>query len=275
MPRSGHSEHPAGVRHQFGMMSDFSVEQRPPSRWNTVRHQHGVVSAIAWNTHPDLCRECHRRVRRRVVVVSIEPCRVTQAELPRWWVEFDVSRCAHAKLLSNAPRGSRERVLVLLQHGNTGCDAARGCDAWDLAGGQPSASRVPVWLSDWKSFHEVSGLTRCWSKSRNGRRSGVKATGFALAFRFTDVSCPVGRYEHEEHPFRIEVARREGSPYGRRPRARGARPAASARTTNVAARRPVGRGPLRPLLRRANRPHCLKSPDSFARGFCPLDKAAR
>lgn len=31
-------------------MSDFSVEQRPPSRWNTVRHQHGVVSAIAWNT---------------------------------------------------------------------------------------------------------------------------------------------------------------------------------------------------------------------------------
>ncbi len=33
------------------MMSDFSVEQRPPSRWNTVRHQHGVVSAIAWNTH--------------------------------------------------------------------------------------------------------------------------------------------------------------------------------------------------------------------------------
>ncbi|WP_220136205.1 hypothetical protein [Citrobacter freundii] len=51
MPRSGHSEHPAGVRHQFGMLSAFSVEHCPPSRWNTVRHQHGIVSAIAWNTH--------------------------------------------------------------------------------------------------------------------------------------------------------------------------------------------------------------------------------
>jgi hypothetical protein len=50
MPRSGHSEHPAGVRHQFGMLSAFSVEHCPPSRWNTVRHQHGIVSAIAWNT---------------------------------------------------------------------------------------------------------------------------------------------------------------------------------------------------------------------------------
>ncbi|TFI46784.1 hypothetical protein E4O93_16095 [Diaphorobacter sp. DS2] len=48
--RSGHSEHPAGVRHQFGMLSAFSVEHCPPSRWNTVRHQHGIVSAIAWNT---------------------------------------------------------------------------------------------------------------------------------------------------------------------------------------------------------------------------------
>ena len=54
MPRSGHSEHPAGVRHQFGMLSAFSVEHCPPSRWNTVRHQHGIVSAIAWNTHPDV-----------------------------------------------------------------------------------------------------------------------------------------------------------------------------------------------------------------------------
>ena len=51
MPRSGHSEHPAGVRHQFGMLSAFSVERCPPSWWNTVRHQRGIVSAIAWNTH--------------------------------------------------------------------------------------------------------------------------------------------------------------------------------------------------------------------------------
>jgi len=50
IPRSGHSKHPAGVRHQFGMLSAFSVERCPPSRWNTVRHQHGTVSAIAWNT---------------------------------------------------------------------------------------------------------------------------------------------------------------------------------------------------------------------------------
>jgi len=50
MPRSGHSEHPAGVRHQFGMLSAFSVEQCRPSCWNTVRHQHGIVSAMAWNT---------------------------------------------------------------------------------------------------------------------------------------------------------------------------------------------------------------------------------
>ncbi|MFC7459156.1 putative bifunctional diguanylate cyclase/phosphodiesterase, partial [Hydrogenophaga defluvii] len=26
------------------------VERCPPSRWNTVRHQHGIVSAMAWNT---------------------------------------------------------------------------------------------------------------------------------------------------------------------------------------------------------------------------------
>ncbi|OTI65172.1 hypothetical protein CAZ10_05245 [Pseudomonas aeruginosa] len=32
------------------MLSAFSVEHCPPSRWNTVRHQHGIVSAIAWNT---------------------------------------------------------------------------------------------------------------------------------------------------------------------------------------------------------------------------------
>jgi len=59
MPRSGHSEHPAGVRHQFGMLSAFSVERCPPSRWNTVRHQHGIVSAIAWNTQMmnSICRE--------------------------------------------------------------------------------------------------------------------------------------------------------------------------------------------------------------------------
>ena len=33
------------------MLSAFSVEQCPPSHWNTVRHQYGIVSAIAWNTH--------------------------------------------------------------------------------------------------------------------------------------------------------------------------------------------------------------------------------
>ena len=32
------------------MLSAFSVQRCPPSRWNTVRHQHGIVSAIAWNT---------------------------------------------------------------------------------------------------------------------------------------------------------------------------------------------------------------------------------
>ena len=36
------------------MLSAFSVEHCPPSRWNTVRHQRGIVSAIAWNTH--LCK---------------------------------------------------------------------------------------------------------------------------------------------------------------------------------------------------------------------------
>ena len=36
------------------MLSAFSVERCPPSRWNTVRHQHGIVSAIAWNTQPDV-----------------------------------------------------------------------------------------------------------------------------------------------------------------------------------------------------------------------------
>ena len=35
------------------MLSAFSVERCPPSRWNTVRHQHGIVSAIAWNTQLD------------------------------------------------------------------------------------------------------------------------------------------------------------------------------------------------------------------------------
>ncbi|KAB0571154.1 hypothetical protein F7Q92_21450, partial [Ideonella dechloratans] len=32
------------------MLSAFSVEHCPPSWWNTVRHQRGIVSAIAWNT---------------------------------------------------------------------------------------------------------------------------------------------------------------------------------------------------------------------------------
>src|SRR5574343_1464738 len=52
MPRSGHTEHLAGVRHQFGMLSAFTVERCPASRWNTVRHQRGIVSAMAWNTQP-------------------------------------------------------------------------------------------------------------------------------------------------------------------------------------------------------------------------------
>lgn len=32
------------------MLSAFSVERCPPSRWNTVRLQRGIVSAMAWNT---------------------------------------------------------------------------------------------------------------------------------------------------------------------------------------------------------------------------------
>lgn len=36
------------------MLSAFSVQRCPPSRWNTVRHQHGIVSAIAWNTQSKL-----------------------------------------------------------------------------------------------------------------------------------------------------------------------------------------------------------------------------
>lgn len=35
MPRSGHSEHPADVRHQFGMPSAISVESCPP--WRGIR----------------------------------------------------------------------------------------------------------------------------------------------------------------------------------------------------------------------------------------------
>ncbi|KAB0583887.1 PLP-dependent aminotransferase family protein [Ideonella dechloratans] len=35
------------------MLSAFSVEHCPPSWWNTVRHQRGIVSAIAWNTQVD------------------------------------------------------------------------------------------------------------------------------------------------------------------------------------------------------------------------------
>ena len=41
------------------MLSAFSVEHCPPSRWNTVRHQHGIVSAIAWNTHSGVQRRHH------------------------------------------------------------------------------------------------------------------------------------------------------------------------------------------------------------------------
>lgn len=32
-------------------VSTISLEQRPPSLWNAVRHQGGTVFGIAWNTH--------------------------------------------------------------------------------------------------------------------------------------------------------------------------------------------------------------------------------
>ncbi len=55
MPRSGHSEHPSGVRHQFGMLSAFSVERCAPSAWNRVRH--GVeYASCPWS----LERPAHR-----------------------------------------------------------------------------------------------------------------------------------------------------------------------------------------------------------------------
>ena len=49
------------------MLSAFSVEHCPPSRWNTVRHQHGIVSAIAWNTQVDLLL-FHRKLRCLVII---------------------------------------------------------------------------------------------------------------------------------------------------------------------------------------------------------------
>jgi len=51
MPRLGHSGHRRGVRLQNGTLSAISLEWRPRSRWNTVRHQLGIVSALGWNTH--------------------------------------------------------------------------------------------------------------------------------------------------------------------------------------------------------------------------------
>ena len=91
MPRSGHSEHPAGVRHQFGMLSAFSVERCPPSRWNTVRHQRGIVSAIAWNTQSGLvtlCGQLHelRSVVGRSLIAEFESFINSLVETPR---EFD------------------------------------------------------------------------------------------------------------------------------------------------------------------------------------------
>ena len=44
---------PSGVRHQNGMLSAITVERCPPWRWNAVRRQPGIVSAIAWNTQED------------------------------------------------------------------------------------------------------------------------------------------------------------------------------------------------------------------------------
>ena len=77
MPRSGHSEHPAGVRHQFGMLSAFSVERCPPSRWNTVRHQHGIVSAIAWNTQlSELGQNLERAAASGELFNKVNPARI-------------------------------------------------------------------------------------------------------------------------------------------------------------------------------------------------------
>ena len=35
------------------MLSAITVERCPPWRWNAVRRQPGIVSAIAWNTQED------------------------------------------------------------------------------------------------------------------------------------------------------------------------------------------------------------------------------
>lgn len=51
MPRSGHSEHPSGVRHRLEMLSTCRLELCPQSCWNTDRHSRGIVSSTAWNSH--------------------------------------------------------------------------------------------------------------------------------------------------------------------------------------------------------------------------------
>ncbi|POR10881.1 hypothetical protein BV908_09140 [Diaphorobacter sp. LR2014-1] len=68
------------------MLSAFSVEHCPPSRWNTVRHQHGIVSAIAWNTQAGSVLP--------VLAVYMLRNKVLAERLPK----HPVSRCsAHSK----------------------------------------------------------------------------------------------------------------------------------------------------------------------------------
>jgi hypothetical protein len=57
----GHSAHLAGVRDQDGTLSAFSVKRCPPSRWNAVRHQSGMVSGMAWNTQGRTLRKGSQR----------------------------------------------------------------------------------------------------------------------------------------------------------------------------------------------------------------------
>ena len=65
----GHSGHLPRVRDQTGTLSAFSLEQRPPSLRNAVRHQSGTASGIEWNTQfdaidlVDLQREIGSRLR--------------------------------------------------------------------------------------------------------------------------------------------------------------------------------------------------------------------
>ena len=49
MPRSVTQDIPTGVRDQSGTLSAFSLERRPPSRRNAVRHPSGTVYGMAWH----------------------------------------------------------------------------------------------------------------------------------------------------------------------------------------------------------------------------------